>query len=336
MRERLKSFSSPEGQGFKKDQLSLVFMGTPEFARPVLEKITGHEKVVAVVTQPDRPAGRGKKLQPSPVKVAAHSKNIPVYQPQNLEDPHFLRTISSLQPDLLVVVAFGEMLSQTVLRIPRIFPINLHPSLLPKYRGPAPIPWTLMRGECETGVTVQRIRKKADTGEIILQAKVSIDPEDTCGTLSQKLSQRGADILVEAIGLIKENKITLRPQKGKASYAPKITKQMAHIDWIASALEIHNLARALNPRPGAFTTFSRNGKSCTLKIWRTAVWADTFYEDKTPPGTVVQIQKEQGLVVKTGKGALLIREVQLPDRARISAYDFVKGYHGHKGFFLGG
>jgi len=208
-------------------------------------------------------------------------------------------------------VAFGRLLPGIMLNIPRIFSINLHPSLLPKYRGPAPVPWTIIKGESQTGVTVQKMKEKVDEGEIILQRKISINPEDTCGILNKKLSYLGSQTLIEAIKLIKQGKAKLKPQQGKASYAPKITKKMGKINWRASAWEIHNLVRGLNP-------------------------ANSPYGEESQPGTVVKIQKETGFVVKTGGGALLVKEVQLPGKPRINAYDFIKGYRIREGFLLGG
>lgn len=312
-----------------------MFAGTPEFACPSLKKVVDNEKLVAVITQPDKPAGRGKKLLPPAVKLMAGKKSIPVYQPKNLEDPTFLKKISSLRPDLLVIVAFGRILPKIVLEIPRVFPINLHPSLLPKYRGPAPVRWALIKGEKQTGITIQRVSETIDAGEIILQSKVSINPKDTYGTLSKKLSQQGAEILIEAIYLIKENNFKLKPQKGKISFAPKITTDTSKINWKTSAQEIHNLVRGLNPSPGTLTTFLKKGKSSTIKIWKTSLWEETLNQKKASPGTIVKIQKEKGFIIQTEKGGLLIEEIQLPGKTKISAYDFTKGYHIGKGFLLG-
>jgi methionyl-tRNA formyltransferase len=338
LKKRLKSFLFTEEAGSfdKEEKFSLVFMGTPEFACSPFEKIAEREKVVAVVTQPDKPRGRGKRLKPSPVKMIASQKGVPVYQPQNLEDAAFLKKITSLQPDLIVVVAFGRLLTPVLLNIPRIYCLNLHPSLLPEYRGPAPIPWVLIKGETKTGVTVQRMREKIDSGEIILQKTISIEPEDNTGTLTKKLSRLGAETLVEAINLIKKRKAKLKPQEGKGSYAPKITKEMGRINWKRSSEEIHNLVRGLNPHPGAFTTFKWQGREQLLKIWETAFYGSREGEEEISPGMIVEICKNKGFTVKTGKGLLLVREVQIPGRYKINAYDFIKGYHIKKGLMLGG
>jgi len=306
LKKRLKSFQLTEEAGFshREGKLSVVFMGTPEFACSSFEKIVESERIVAVVTQPDKPRGRGRKLKPPPVKMIACQKGVPVYQPENLEDAAFLEKITSLKPDLIVVVAFGRLLPPVLLNIPRIYSLNLHPSLLPEYKGPAPIPWVLINGETKTGVTVQRMREEIDSGEIILQKAISIKPDDNAGTLTRKLSHLGAETLVEAINLIKEGKAKLKPQEEKGSYAPKITKEMGKINWNRSAEEIYNL----------------NCKG----------------EEDISPGVVVEICKDKGFVVKTGKGFLLVKEVQLPGRYKINAYDFIKGYHIKKGLMLGG
>ncbi|MBE0478581.1 methionyl-tRNA formyltransferase [Candidatus Aerophobetes bacterium] len=317
-------------------KLSIVFMGTPRFACPSLEKLAEQEKVVAVVTQPDRPVGRGKKIASPPLKVVASKIGIPVYQPRDIKAPAFLKEITFFNPDLIVVVAFGGVLPETIIEIPKILSINLHPSLLPKYRGPAPVAWALIKGETHTGVTIQKIRKEVDRGEIILQKKLAIEPEDSCGTLSIKLSHLGAKMLTQAIKLIKEGKVKLKPQQGRGSYAPKITKQMGKINWGNSAWEIHNLVRGLNPSPGAYAIFFPKDKPCQIKIWKTNLRKDILDRKENTPGTVVKIKKEEGFVVKTAKEALLVKEVQLPGKNRISAYDFIKGYHIQEGFVLGG
>jgi len=319
-----------------KGKLSVVFIGTPEFSCPSLEKLAEKEKVVAVVTQPDKPRGRGKKISPPPVKVKALQKNIPVYQPDNLNKLCFLEKIEKLRPDLIVVVAFGKILPGKLLNIPKFFPINLHPSLLPKYRGPAPVPWAIIKGEKYTGITVQKMTEKVDEGEIILQKKVLIAANDTSDSLSKKLSHIGAEALIEAIDLIKKGKIDLRPQVGKASYAPKIKKDMGKINWEKSAREIHNLVRGLNSFPGAFTEFFYRERFYSLKIWETEILENFSNNKKGMPGSVVKIIKDRGFIVKTGKGYLLVKKVQLPGKSKIDAYDFIKGYHVKEGFTLGG
>ena len=336
--ETQKFSSHKRGRVLNKERFSIVFMGTPEFACFSLEKLIEKENVVAVVTQPDKPKGRGKRVHSPPVKTCAQKRSIPVYQPENIKDKAFLDKIASLHPDLIIVVAFGQLLSQELLNVPALYSINLHPSLLPKYKGPAPIPWVLIRGEKETGVTIQKMSEKVDSGEIILQKVVPISIEDTAGTLSFKLSRVGGEALVEAIQLIKKGKVRFRPQEGEESYAPKITKDIAGIDWKKSAFKIYNLIRGLNPYPGSFTTFIYKRKIQKIKIWKAILFKDVKTEKRyssSPPGMVVKILKEEGFVVKTGRGLLLIKEVQLPNKPKISAYDFVKGYHIEEGVFLG-
>jgi len=336
MKQKTQKFF-PSQRSREKGKVSVIFMGTPEFACPSLEKLIENEKVLAVVTQPDKPAGRGRKITSPPVKIIASKRNIPVYQPKDLKDPYFLEKIILLKPDLIVVVAFGRILPGELLDIPGSFSINLHPSLLPKYRGPAPIPWVLIKGEEKTGVTVQKMGEKIDEGDIILQKEVFIAPQDTSETLGRKLSYTGAQALIEAINLIKKGEVKLKPQEGKASYAPKIKKQMGEINWKVAAWKIHNLVRALNPSPGAFTTFRHNDESSLIKIWQTEVLEEVLNDEvENIPGSIIRIEKGVGFFVKTGKGTILVKQVQLPNRSRINAYDFIKGYHIKEGFILGG
>ena len=336
--KKTQKFSSPHKRSrvLRKNKLNIVFMGTPEFACFSLEELMRREKVAAVVTQPDKPGGRGKKIKPPPVKLIAYQNNIPIYQPEDLKNPVFLEKIFSLHPDLIVVVAFGKLLPPELVNAARIYSINLHPSLLPKYKGPSPIVWALINGERETGVTIQKIGRKIDSGEIILQKKMLIDPEDTAGTLTEKLSHLGAEALIEAINLIKDGKAKLKPQKGEESYAPKITKEAGRIKWEKTSREIHNLVRGLNPYPGAFTTFYWKEKLIPIKIWKTDLYEKYERLSTASPGEVVDIIKNKGFIVKTGKGVLLIREVQLPGKSKINAYEFVKGYHIKKGLKVGG
>lgn len=319
--------SQQEGRGFLNDKVSILFMGTPEFACPSLDKLILNEKVVGVVTQPDRFAGRGRVLKSSSVKRLALERNVPVYQPKKVNDVSFIDKIKKIKPDLIVVVAFGEILSPSILSIPNLFPINLHASLLPSYRGPAPIPWAIIRGEEETGVTIQRIRSQIDAGEIILQERVSINSDDTVRTLSDKLSKVGANTLLEAIKLIKEGRAQLKPQRKESSYAPKIRKEQGRINWGSPTKTIHNLVRGLNPYPGAFTFISLRGAIQKIKIWKTKPIEDIKEGRELAPGTIGRIKKNLGFLVRTGDGFLLIEELQFPNRSRIKGYDFIKGYH---------
>ncbi len=323
--------SQQEGRGFLNDRVSILFMGTPEFACSALNKLILNEKVVGVVTQPDRFAGRGKVLKSPPVKRLALEKNIPVFQPEKVNDPDFINKIRKIKPDLIVVVAFGEILSPLILSIPDLFPINLHASLLPSYRGPAPIAWAIIKGEKETGVSVQRIRSQIDKGEIILQKRVPIASNDTARTLSDKLARVGANTLFQAIRLIKNGRAQFKSQGRESSYAPKIRKEHGRINWNSSTKTIHNLVRGLNPYPGAFTFIFLRGALQKIKIWKTKP-VEYFKENiELVPGTIGKIKKNLGFLVKTGDGFLLIEELQLPSRSHIKGYDFIKGYHIEEG-----
>lgn len=336
--KKTQKFSSiRRGRVFSRKKLSVVFMGTPEFACPSLQRLIEEENVISVVTQPNRAKGRGQRLHPPPVKVVAQKYGIPVYQPERIKDTVFLKQIKNLQPQLIVVVAFGKLLPPELLTVPALYAINVHPSLLPRYRGPAPVHRAIIRGERETGVTVQKMSQQIDAGQIISQRKIPINLEDTTGTLSFRLARIGAETLMEVLNLIKTDEIELKSQQGQVSYAPKISKAEARINWKRTACEIHNLVRGLNPYPGAFTTFSRGKKTRKLTIWRTYPLEDEAEKTHSrtySTGTVVGIFKHEGFTVKTGKGLLLVKEVQLPGKSRIDAYDFVKGYHLKEGFSL--
>jgi len=319
--------------------LRILFMGTPRFACPPLKRLICEEEVIGVVTQPDRPSGRGRKLVPSPVKQLAEKKGIPLYQPSRVNQPSFICQVKRIAPDLIVSVAFGQILSPEILSIPKICCINLHPSLLPRYRGPAPIQRAIIRGEKETGVTVQRMEEEVDKGMIILQRKIPIDISDTARDLEEKLSLLGADVLIEAIKKIREGSVEYIPQnEAEASYAPKIKKEEGRIDWSEPSLKIHNKVRGLNPYPGAFTFLQIRGRKTRLKIWQTELVNDDLskQQKKILPGEIFQIKKEIGFTVRTGNGLLLIKRVQLPDRKPISGYDFIKGYQIKEGVILGG
>ncbi|TET48598.1 methionyl-tRNA formyltransferase [Candidatus Aerophobetes bacterium] len=317
--------------------MRILFMGTPEFACPSLGALIKREQIVGVVTQPDRPVGRGRRVIPSPVKGLAEENHIPVYQPQRVRDLSFLEEVRKIQPDLIVVVAFGQILPPSLLVIPKIYAINLHPSLLPRYRGPAPIPWVIIKGERETGLTVQKIEAGVDEGKIILQKKVVIKLSDIAKDLEKRLAVMGAALLEEAVRRIKEGCVSfLEQDEEKVGYAPKITKDQAEIDWKRSCLDIHNLVRGLNPYPGAFTLAMVRAKMLKMKIWRTDLLHGNFREaGDVCPGTIVKIEKEKGFWVRGGDGNLLIKEVQLPNRNSIGSYDFIKGYSFKEGDILG-
>jgi len=235
------------------------------------------------------------------------------------------------------VVAFGQILSPDILSIPKICCINLHPSLLPRYRGPAPISRAIINGENETGVTIQKIEEGVDKGEIILQEKIFIDLFDTAKSLEKKLSLLGADLLIEAIKMIKEGTVKYKAQNElEASYAPRIRKEEGMIDWADPCLQIHNKVRGLNPYPGAFSFCEIRGKNTKIKIWETELTEEKLMGKKERhPGEIAYIPKNKGFLVRGGDGLLLIKKVQLPSRNSISGYDFIKGYQIKEGAILG-
>jgi len=305
-------------------------MGTPQFAVPSLDKIVKCERgkvlplqknyeLIGVITPPDKPAGRHYKLTPSKVKELAKELGLKVWQPISLRNKEELELIKELKPDLVVVVAFGQILSREFLQIPTIGSINLHASLLPKYRGAAPIPWAIIHGETKTGLTVVWISEELDAGDIILQQEVDIQQNDTAGSLSQKLSLLGADLLLNAITLISEGKAPrIKQNVSQVSYAPKLGKKDGLIDWKKPNIQIYNLVRGLNPSPLAYTYY----KNQLLKIWTTEI----VEEEDGPSGRVVRIFKDKGPVIATGKGCLVITELQPANKKRLSGTEFINGY----------
>ncbi len=300
--------------------MRIIFFGSDDFAAVHLKKLLeSSHAIVGCVTQPDRPKGRGMKLVESPIKFTAVSKKIPLLQPQTLKDEAVLSQLKSLNADVFVVVAYGKILSEKTLSIPKIFCVNVHGSLLPKYRGAAPIHWAITSGDTETGVTVMKMSKILDAGEIILQARLAIDAQDTAGSLRERMAQLGAATLIEALEQIGKNTHSLRRQDlSLVSYAPKLTKELGHIEWKEPAQKIHNLVRGLQPWPGAYT--SVGGKM--LKILQTQVTVTT---SPLPPGTVIRIEKE-GVEVATGQQALLILKVQPESGKSMDGRSFALGH----------
>jgi len=310
-------------------------MGTPQCACPLLERLINKEQVIGVITQPDRQRGRGKKILPSPVKVLAKEKGIAVYQPEDVNSS-FISQMRDSSPDIIVVVAFGKILSPEFLSIPKICALNVHPSLLPRYRGPAPIPWAIIKGEKETGITIHKIEEEVDKGKIVLQHKLSIHLFDTIKSLETKFSLIGATLLIKAINMIKNGSVKYISQdEREATYAPRIKEKDTKIDWNRPSLEIHNLVRGLNPYYGAFTFVKIRGEKVKMKIWQTEPVEEDSGGD-FQPGEIIRICKEKGFLIKGGKGSLLVKEVQIPNRNSISGYDFIKGYHIKEGIILGG
>jgi methionyl-tRNA formyltransferase len=300
--------------------MKIVFMGTPEFAVPSLEKLAEEFEVLAVFTQPDKPKGRGKKLSMSEVKEAALKLGIPVYQPVNLKkDEALIQLLKDMAPDFIVVVAYGQILSKEVLDIPKYGCINLHASLLPKYRGAAPINWAVIRGEKVSGNTTMLMDVGLDTGDMLLKSEVAISESMTAGELHDILMEDGAGLLAETLRGIPEGKI--RPEKQDhwdGFYASMLNKEMAAIDWKKSSREIHNLIRGLNPWPVAYTRY----KGEVMKIYSSEVLESGA---ASAPGTIEEVSKE-GIRVSCGEGQLLIRKVQFPGGKPLEVSEYIKGH----------
>ncbi len=298
--------------------MNIIFMGTPDFAIPSLEALlNSNHKVSAVVTVPDKPKGRGLKLSESRVKIFALKQGLKLLQPIKLKEESFISEIRSILPDLIVVVAF-RILPKEVYSIPKYGSINLHSSLLPKYRGAAPINWALINGDTETGVTTFFLQDKVDVGNVIEQNKCPIEPDDNAGSLHDKLSLLGAEAVLSTVDLIEESsgKVPVFKQdESSASDAPKIFKENCKIDWKKSAVEIHNLVRGLSPYPGAFTIL--DGK--IFKIFKTALSEN----QSTMPGSLSVIGKN--IYASTGSGELEIKELQIEGKRRTTAGEFLKG-----------
>jgi methionyl-tRNA formyltransferase len=300
-------------------KLRIIFMGTPRFALPSLQiLIDRSEHIAAVVTQPDRPAGRGQHIVSPPVKELSLKHHLPVLQPVKVRDAQFIAHIKELSPDLIVVVAFGQILPRALLDIPACGCVNVHASLLPFYRGAAPINWALINGETETGVTIMLLDEGMDTGDMLLQEKLPIMPTDTVATLHDKLAQNGARLLGKALDKLGSSGWTRVPQDhAKATYAPLLKKDDGMIHWQKSAREIHSQIRGMNPWPGCFTYF--NGK--LLKVF-TAEICDQ--EAKVMPGSIVEIS-ETNIAVAAGTGTLVLKEIQLEGKKRMPVEEFIKG-----------
>jgi len=302
--------------------MQLVFMGTSEFAVPTLEALAASEhNLLGVVTQPDRASGRGQKLTPPAVKKAALKHELSIYQPERVRDAVFIRILNQLNPEAIVIAAYGQILPKRVLDIPPYGCINIHPSLLPKYRGAAPIQRAIINGERTTGVTIMLMDEGEDTGDIILQKEVEIFADDTAITLHDKLAQIAADLLLEALTLSEDAPPPHYPQNElDATYAPKLTKEDGLIDWNKSAIQIRNLVRGTLPWPEAYTYL---GEGKLLKILSCEFTEIPMME--TPPGTIY-ITDEREMAVKTGEGAILLETVQPANKQQMNTKDFINGY----------
>jgi len=310
-------------------------MGTPDFAVPSLRALVsaGHE-VVGVFTQPDRPAGRGKNLKSSPVKVAAEELGVPIFQPEKIKTPEGIQLLRVLAPDSIIVVAYGQILSQEILQLPSRGCINVHASLLPAYRGAAPIHWAVIRGETRTGVTTMLMDNGLDTGDMLLKQEVLISNEATTGEIHDELASLGAKLLIDTLNELEMGRLVATPQTGTTNYAPLLKREHERLDWSQRAMELHHQIRGLNPWPGAFTTFQGEN----LKIWQSAPLlqdqnsvTEVFPKvGKAAPGQILQVL-EDSLLVQTGDGVLQILEVQLAGKRAMSARDFFNGRHGQVG-----
>lgn len=314
--------------------MRVIFMGTPEFAIPSLRAlIEGPDDVVAVITQPDRAKGRHGVLSPPPVKVLAQQHNISVYQPEKVKDKDFLPQLKALNPDVIVVVAYGQILSREILDIPPRRCINVHASLLPKYRGSAPINWALINGEKVTGVTSMIVSAALDSGPILLKKEVAISGDDDVKTLHDKLSTAGGELLSETMNGIRKGVLTPVPQnESEATYFPMLEKSDGLIDWHKKAEEIRNRIRGLNPWPGTYT-YLRNEHSeekNMLKIFK----AEVIGGPPDLPGTILDIS-DKGIVIATAEGYLSIKELQLEGKRRMSVAEFIRGHKIEKGMVLG-
>lgn len=298
--------------------LQIVFMGTPDFSVAALENlIAGPHHVLAVVTQPDRQRGRGKKLTFSPVKESAVAHGIPVYQPERGNDPELRLLLERLQPDVLIVIAYGKILPEALLEIPVYGAINVHASILPKYRGAAPIHWAILNGDNLAGVTIMQMDKGMDTGDILRITTLPVNPKETTGGLFDKLSLLGADTLSTVLADLEQYQAGRQKQsEADATYVGKITKDMEQINWTGSAAAIERLIRGLSPAPGAYTLIQ--GKR--LKIWQADVLAESV---SLAAGTVMEIGKDY-FVIATGEGALRVKEVQPESKRRVPVHEYLQ------------
>ncbi len=294
------------------DKLRIVFMGTPDFAVPSLKALLdGSDMVIGVVCQPDRKKGRGKKMLPPPVKVAAQKHSLIVLQPESIRSDAFFQIMAGLNPDLIVVTAYGKMIPESLLNLPPLGIINAHGSLLPKYRGAAPIQWAVINGDKQTGVTIMQMNKSMDTGDMLFSVSTPISEDDTAGSLFEKLALLSGEALIRAIGLLKEKKlIPLKQDESQATTAPMLSKRQGHIDWTRPASEIHCQIRGLDPWPSAYGF---------IEDRRFRFFSPQVVEDESPktPGTVWRADG-QGLLIATGAGSLLIREIQAEGKKRMS------------------
>lgn len=309
--------------------MRVIFMGTPDFSVGTLEALirAGHQVVLAV-TQPDKPKGRGGKMQFPPVKETALEHGIPVFQPRKVREPENIEELRKYQADVIVVVAFGQILPREILELTPYGCINVHASLLPSYRGAAPIQWAVINGEAVSGVTTMQMDEGLDTGDMLLKTEVPLEPEETGGSLHDKLAAAGASLCVRTLKALEEGTVTPKKQgESPTAYASMLKKEMGEIRWEESAISIERLIRGLNPWPSAYTGWQDK----TMKIWE----AEVLEEDSgQEPGTVVRVDKD-GFLVQTGKGLLKVTALQIPGKKRMEADAFLRGYSMEPGEKLG-
>lgn len=308
--------------------MRVIFMGTPDFAVPSLEALLTKHEVVLVVTQPDKPKGRGKKMVSTPVKACALEHGIPVLQPEKVKEPEFVEQLRSYEPDLIAVTAFGQILSEPILEMPKYGCINVHGSLLPKYRGAAPMQWSIIDGEKVTGITTMYMAKGLDSGDMLLKAEVEITDEDTFATIHDKMAVTGANLLLDTLDQLEAGTLKRIPQDhDAATYAPMITKETGHIDWSKNRQDIINLIRGLNPVPAAYTIYEEE----VLKIFGASL--SDVQANSAANGEIVAVVKK-GFVVKCGDGCLLITEVQARGGKRMMTDAYLRGHAMKEGILL--
>lgn len=300
--------------------MNIVFMGTPDISVSILDAIVNsRHNVTAVVTREDKPKGRGKEMAFPPVKEYALEHNIPVFQPGKIKNPEAISELKKFEADIFVVAAYGQILSKEILEMPRLGCINVHTSLLPKFRGSSPIQWAIIEGETETGVTIMQMDEGMDTGDILFTKTVPIDKDETGGSLFDKLAATGADIIVDALDLIEKGEVTpIKQDEELATYTKMLNKKLGYVRFIRSAEEIERLIRGLDPWPSTYTYYNEK----TLKIWKAEVIDET---DSSAPGTVVRVDND-AIYVNTTKGILKILELQLEGKKRMKTKDFLLGY----------
>lgn len=309
--------------------MNVIFMGTPEFSVPVLEGLieSGEHTVTAVVTQPDKARGRSGKLVFTPVKEVAVRHDIPVYTPVRVKEPEFIEKLREIPCDVIVVVAFGQILSKEILKLPQYGCINVHASLLPRWRGAAPMQWAILEGDEKTGVTTMQMAEGLDTGDMLLKAETVIGPEDTAETIHDRMSLMGRDLLLETLDALMQGTVNPIPQKDEEScYAKMLTKELGKIDMNWNAGKLERYIRGLNSWPSAYTGF----KGKTLKLWKARVIPE---DTKEAPGTVIEVAKDS-FTVQTGRGCLEILEVQLEGKKRMDSGSFLRGVSLEKGDIL--